>query len=207
MFAWAEKQLERISKTVAPVPLDPGHQFKDALASGNVTTALALLSRSSNSGAGGNKNGVIMSQDGSTIQPLLLDAHKTILNTRKGSFPIHVACEYGAIDVVQVLIGEYGVSPEQVDTVGNTPLHYATSSSHQQAFHLVQILVQDYNVSLSVKNMQGMTPYDVCTVNKTRQWLLPIQLQRETPQCLDDGGVGLPPGMDMGGIKLSSLQH
>jgi len=187
MLAWAEKQLDRLSKTVAPVSLDVGHQFKDALASGNNASALALLSQQHPTNE-------------STLQGV--NAHTTILNNTKGSLAIHVACEYGAMDMVPVLIRDFGVSPEQLDGLGNTPLHYATSSQHPQAFNLVQMLVNEYKVSLSVKNMQGLTPYDVCSVNRTRQWLLPIQLQRETQHCLDNGGVGLPPGIDLGGIKL-----
>jgi hypothetical protein len=188
MFAWAEKQLERLSKTVAPEPTGAVHQFKEALASANSASALALLCSPNNA------------------EPAL-DAHRAVLHNIKGSLPIHIAAEYGNVDVVQALIRDLGVSPQQMDAQGNTPLHYATSSQHPQAFHLVQFLVNEYHVSLSVRNNHGQTPYDVCSVNRTRQWLLPIQLQRETQECLDNGGVGLPPGIDMGGIKLSHTTH
>jgi hypothetical protein len=34
--------------------------------------------------------------------------------------------------------------------------------------------------------------------------LLPLQLQAETQRALDNGGVGLPPGIDLGGLKIAN---
>ena len=57
---------------------------------------------------------------------------------------------------------------------------------------------------LSAKNRMGQTPYDVAQLNVVLQYLLPIQLQAETQAALDNGGVGLPQGIDLGGLKISN---
>ena len=106
------------------------------------------------------------------------------------------------MNVVQSLIAQYGVSAEQFDHQGNTPLHYAASSKVIGAVHLVKCLVNEYHVSVTVKNGAGKTAYDIATQDSIRQYLLPIQLQRETQECIDNGGRGLPDGIDMGGMNI-----
>jgi len=106
------------------------------------------------------------------------------------------------VNVVQSLIAQYGVSAEQFDHLGNTPLHYAASSNVSGAVQMVKCLVNEYNVSVTIKNGAGKTAYDVATQDSIRQYLLPIQLQRETQECIDNGGRGLPDGIDMGGINI-----
>ena len=67
------------------------------------------------------------------------------------------------------------------------------------------MLIQEYGASAMSKNSQGQTPYDASTVNSVRQWLLPLQLQAETQYALDNGGAGLPPGIDLGGLRVKNL--
>jgi hypothetical protein len=106
------------------------------------------------------------------------------------------------VNVVQSLIAQYGVSAEQFDHQGNTPLHYAASSKVIGAVHLIKCLVNEYHVSVTVKNGAGKTAYDMATQDSIRQYLLPIQLQRETQECIDNGGRGLPDGIDLGGMNI-----
>lgn len=189
-FSKLAQQFERLSEQLAPVPTDPAHRFKKAVQSGDTNFAMSLLSPTPPPLA-----------DGTVCSPL--DPLSTILDKQKGSFAIHCAAEYSQIPIVQSLISQFGVSPEQFDAQGNTPLHYACSSTHPAALDLVKLFVIEYNVSVTVKNAMGQTPYDVSKQDRIRQYLLPIQLQRETQECLDNGGQGLPPGIDLGGLSIN----
>lgn len=189
-FSKLAQQFERLSEQLAPVPTDPAHRFKKAVQSGDTNFAISLLSPTPPPLA-----------DGTVCSPL--DPLSTVLDKQKGSFAIHCAAEYSQISIVQSLISEFGVSPEQFDAQGNTPLHYACSSAHPAALDLVKLFVIEYKVSPTVKNAMGQTPYDVSKQDRIRQYLLPIQLQKETQECLDNGGQGLPPGIDLGGLSIN----
>ncbi|GFH60980.1 hypothetical protein CTEN210_17456 [Chaetoceros tenuissimus] len=188
LFAWANSKLEQLSEQIAPVPNDPGIRFARACSSYDSNLALQLLSSPP------------PFPDGSHCPAV--DPFSSITNKQKGSLAIHTAAEYGLTNVVQSLIGQYGVSAEQFDHQGNTPLHYASMSKVPGALQLVKMLVNEYNVSVTVKNMNGKTAYDGATQDSVRQYLLPIQLQKETQECIDNGGRGLPEGIDMGGIRI-----
>jgi hypothetical protein len=189
-FSKLAQQFERLSEQLAPIPNDPAHRFTKAVQSGDINFAMSLLSPTPPPLA-----------DGTMCSPL--DPLSTVLNKQKGSFAIHCAAEHSQIPIVQSLISQFGVSPEQFDAQGNTPLHYACASSHPAALDLVKLLVTEYNVSVTVKNAMGQTPYDMSKQDRIRQYLLPIQLQRETQECLDNGGQGLPPGIDLGGLSIN----
>mmetsp|Transcript_7860 Transcript_7860/g.14813 ORF Transcript_7860/g.14813 Transcript_7860/m.14813 type:complete len:849 (+) Transcript_7860:469-3015(+) len=189
LFAWANRQLEQLTDKLAPVPNDPAHRFSKACSSNDGQFALQLLSSLPPP-----------LPDGTHCSPL--DPFSTIINKQKGSFAIHCAAEYAQVHVVKALIAQFGVSPEQFDQQGNTPLHHAAASQYPQAFELVKMLVKEYNVSATVQNMNGQTPYDLAKIDSIRQFLLPIQLQSETQKCIDNGGKGLPEGIDMGGLVI-----
>ena len=189
LFAWANKQLETLSDKLAPMPTDSAHRFSKACSSKDTQLALALISQTPPP-----------LPDGTYTSPL--DVFNTIISG-KGTLPIHCASVYAQTSVVQTLIAQYGVPAEQFDEKGNTPLHYASFSKDPTAITIVKMLVNDYKVSVTIKNMEGKTPYDVALQDSIRQFLLPIQLQRETQECLDNGGRGLPQGIDMGGMTVS----
>lgn len=189
-FSKLAQQFERLSEQLAPIPTDPVHRFTKAVQTGDVNFALALLSSNPPPLA-----------DGTVCSPL--DPFRSIFNKQKGTLAIHCAAEHAQVAIVRSLISQYGVSPEQFDTQGNSPLHYAASSIQPSSLELVKILVTEFNVSVTVKNAMGQTPYDISKQDRVRQYLLPIQLQKETQECLDNGGHGLPPGIDLGGISLN----
>lgn len=180
LFSWANKQLEKLAETVAPVCSDePHHRFLSCLNSGDEQTALSLLS------------------DHPPLDP------NHILNPARGTRPIHAASRASAASVVRSLIDHHGISPDCLDLAGNGALHHAASSDARNATDVVKFLVER-GAGVTLKNSEGRTPYDVSSNATVRQYLLPLQLQRETQACLDSGGEGLPMGIDLGGNRVAN---
>ena len=178
MFNWATEQLEKLSQTVAPPPDDPSSRFVYCVQKNDEVGAQGCLAE---------------------IDPLY-----TIVQSTKGTTPLHLACGHSMMNLIRQIMAIPGASMEVTDAAGNTPLHHASMSTDQgNALHTVRMLVTEYNASVVAKNWNGQTPYDVATLNGIRQYLLPIQLQQETQHAIDNGGVGLPPGIDMGGLRIS----
>lgn len=178
MFAWATEQLDKLSQTVAPPPTDAPGRYQYAVQRLDEETAMGCVAE---------------------FEPLY-----TVVNVTKGSYPVHLACQYSLVRLIRLLMNQPGASVEQVDKNGDTPLHYACMSTQPNALDVVKMLLMDYGADVCAKNAQGKYPYDVATLNSIRQHLLPIQLQKETQACLDNGGQGLPPGIDLGGLKIQN---
>ena len=178
MFNWATEKLEKLSQTVAPPPEDPVSRYVYCVQKHDEAGAQACLVE---------------------IDPLY-----TIVQSTKGTTPLHLACGHSMVNLIRQILTIPGASTEVTDAAGNTPLHHASMSTDTvNGANVVKMLVTEYNASVVAKNWQGQTPYDVATLNGIRQYLLPIQLQQETQQAIDNGGVGLPPGIDMGGLRIS----
>ena len=178
MFAWAQSKFDQLSEAVAPPPDDGPGRFAYACQRGEEDNAMGCIAE--------------------------FDPSLTVVNQSKGIYPLHLACQYSLIRLVKLLFTQPGIMPDQTDAAGNTPLHYAAMSTAPAGLECVQLLIQQYGANVCTKNYQGQTPYDVATMNSIRQYLLPIQLQAETQQALDNGGQGLPPGIDLGGLRIKN---
>ncbi|KAL7528679.1 hypothetical protein ACHAWF_002662 [Thalassiosira exigua] len=171
MFNWANKQLEKLSETLAPPSSVPTHRFLSALASSDEGGALAFLN--------------------DPHEPL--DPHAPV-HPQRGTNCLHAAAGHGAATVVRELITTRGMAVDCLDYEGRTPLHYAGSSSStppQAALSLVKMLVEEFGASVLSKDRNGQTPYDVATSQAVRGYLLPKQLQQET--ALEGAGAVVPP--------------
>lgn len=181
MFQWANKQLEKLSETLAPPPSTPGHRYLAAVASHQEHVALAILN--------------------DPHEPL--DPYSSL--NQKGMNALHAAASHGIVSIIRQLIGR-GVRVDIADYNGWTALHHAAASSSmsaQSALATVKVLVEELGASVVMKDATAQTPYDVGTSQAVRGYLLPKQLQQETQECLDNGGAGLMPGIDMGGMKVN----
>ena len=179
MFQWATSTFDKISQTVAPPPTDGASRFAYAVQRNEEENAMGCIAE--------------------------IDPARTVVNHAKGLYPIHMACQYSMIRLIQLLMNQPGLHIEQPDSSGNTPLHHAAMSSNPAAgLECVKLLIQQYGASVLAKNYQGQTPYDVASLNGIRQFILPIQLQAETQIALDNGGQGLPPGIDLGGLRIKN---
>lgn len=181
MFQWANKQLEKLSETLAPPPSTPAHRYLAAVASHQEHVALAILN--------------------DPHEPL--DPYSSL--NQKGMNALHAAASHGIVSIIRQLIGQ-GVRVEIADYNGWTALHHAAASSSmsaQTALATVKVLVEELGASVVMKDATAQTPYDVGSSQAVRGYLLPKQLQQETQECLDNGGAGLMPGIDMGGMKVN----
>ena len=154
MFQWAQKTFDQISQTVAPPPQDGPGRFAYNVQRSEEDAALGCLGE--------------------------FDPVYTVVNQGKGWYPIHMACQYSLVRLIRQLLNYPGMNIEQVDKIGNTPLHHACTSSDGRALEVVQFLVNEYGANVLAKNSQGQTAYDLASSNNVRQFLLPIQLQKET---------------------------
>ena len=186
MLSWASSRLESLAQTVAPPPTDPNTKIVYCCQREDEEGALAILQ-----------------------QQQLPDPVYTIVQTSKGQTPLHLACLYSMPKLIQHILSclqEPTALMQITDAEGNTPLHCACMSNKPNALDVVKMLLQTQptTVAVGTKNNFGQTPYDVASLNMVRQYLLPIQLQAETQAALDNGGRGLPPGIDLGGLKISN---
>lgn len=180
MLAWASDQFDKISQTVAPPPTDAAGRFAYAVQRLDENTAMGCIAE---------------------IDPL-----RTVVNHSRGWFPIHMACQYSMVRLIRLLMNQPGVSVQQPDYAGFTPLHHACMSTQRpNGLEVAKLMLNEYGADPCAKNSHGQTPYDVATLDSIRQYLLPIQLQRETQVALDNGGQGLPPGIDLGGLKINRV--
>ncbi|KAL7499427.1 hypothetical protein ACHAWT_009535 [Skeletonema menzelii] len=181
MFQWANKQLEKLSETLAPPPSTPAHRYLAAVASHQEDVALSILN--------------------DPHEPL--DPYSSL--NQKGMNALHAAASHGIVNIMRQLIGR-GVRVDIADYNGWTALHHAAASSSmsaQSALATVKVLVEELGASVVMKDATAQTPYDVGSSQAVRGYLLPKQLQKETQECLDNGGAGLMPGIDLGGMKVN----
>ena len=132
--------------------------------------------------------------------------HERMDEKYSGKRPIHFAAEYGNITAVRTIIEQYHVDPTQpscFDYQGNTVLHFAAYSGNLELVKFLLTNQPQMQQLICMKNSNGMTPYDFTEGASVRQYLLPLQLQEETKQCLANGGAGLTPGIDMGGMQVA----
>lgn len=130
-----------------------------------------------------------------------------IVHAAKQQVPLHVSCTCGLMQLTRQLLQQPGATLDVVDGGGNTVLHCAAMCNASVGLDLVKMLINEMGANVCAKNYQNQTPYDVATLNNIRQYLLPLQLQQETKEAIANGGTGLPPGIDMGGLHISNNHH
>jgi len=189
MFAWANQKLSELAEQIAPPANDAGHKFLAACSMGDESAAMACL------------DPMYATADCPVLIP-----NQVIGNAQKGMQAIHHAAAAGMIELTRSLVTNYGVSVDNFDFEGNTPLHHACKHSQASSRYLpfVKMLVNEMGASVVVQNSAGQTPYDAATGANVRNFLLPIQLQLETKKALETG-VGLIPGQDLGGLRTMVL--
>ncbi len=81
------------------------------------------------------------------------------LSNVQGQTAVHFACHYSCVEVVDLLVRQYGVSPTQRDIYGDTPLHDAAVNDRD----IVLYLLTHYKVNVNAPRDGNVTPL-MCTV-------------------------------------------
>ena len=72
--------------------------------------------------------------------------------------PLHHAIESGHIDLVRILISEFHVNVNCVDSCGQTPLHYACVKGHRD---MGRMLISDFQAVIECQDNSGKTPLEL----------------------------------------------
>lgn len=76
----------------------------------------------------------------------------------EGQLPLHLACKYGMMAIVECLVGIDQNGPLACDLNQNRPLHYACQFGH---YHVVNYLLKANTVSVSERNSDGKLPFQL----------------------------------------------
>ena len=132
MFQWATDQFDKLTEVMAPPPTDAAGRFSYAVTREDESTAMGCIAE--------------------------IDPVRTIVQQSKGWFPIHMACQYSMLRLIRLLMNQPGISIQQPDYAGMTPLHHACMSTQKSmGLEVVKILLQEYSADPCVKNSQGQT--------------------------------------------------
>lgn len=73
-----------------------------------------------------------------------------------GKTMLHVACEYGAVDVVDMLVNEFDANVSVLDNTDQTPLHLAAGNGHTE---IVSVLCNSIDYSDDLKDFINSTDH------------------------------------------------
>ena len=99
------------------------------------------------------------------IARLLLE-HGADVNTRTnhGQTPLHVAAEYGRVEVVYVLL-EHGANVDAEDNSGRTPLHtHCHTAVDYKNTEVVRVLLE-HGANVGAEDNEGKTAFHIASVN------------------------------------------
>ena len=71
-----------------------------------------------------------------------------------GDTPLHQACKQGWLDIVEILIEEYGCDPNEVTKSGESPLHYACRYGH---INIIKLLCEKYGCDPNTANKSNQS--------------------------------------------------
>ena len=71
----------------------------------------------------------------------------------QGKTPLHIACRYGHIDIMRVLVEVYGCNPKAVDNTGSIPFH--------DACFYDQVEIVDYLIHVANKAVEPLLALDI----------------------------------------------
>lgn len=74
----------------------------------------------------------------------------------KGATPLHWACHQGALPIIEYLLQQEGVNPDEQDKIGQTPLTYAAKEGRD---NVVRRLLQVDGVDPDAQDHKGKTPF------------------------------------------------
>ena len=107
--------------------------------------------------------------------------------------PLHIACEEGFKDIVEILLKEDEIDVNCQSDLLQTPLHLAAKNGFLE---IVKILINDSRVNPSITDIKNLTPLEVTQNQFIKEILEPItvkfedQLESEDEDVIDEVGYG-----------------
>ena len=100
---------------------------------------------------------------------------------------LHLACKYGSLKVVQILIEKHNHDPMEPDDYGDTPFHYATEGNH---LHVLEYLLTKQHFDPHCKNQLQDTPLHVACHGQGQLPMVQLLLSdsRVIPDTQNEGG-------------------
>ena len=100
------------------------------------------------------------------LNELLLGGGDVNESGRYGHTPLHIASEYGHLEIVNFLLAA-GAEVNKTDKSGDTLLHDASKKGH---FKVVKALIRA-KADVRIVNHTGKSPIDVAKTNEIRQYI------------------------------------
>ena len=94
----------------------------------------------------------------------LLKNGANILQTSNDSLqnaPIHIACQYGRLDSLKVLLCCTNRNPNQQNAAGNTALHIVCRKRNSSELQFFQVLTSTPGINPTLVNHEGIAPFEV----------------------------------------------
>ena len=97
---------------------------------------------------------------------LLLQGNPTALHIEdnNGVVPVHLACQFGTVDIVKYLVDPFDGCLNTLDANNNSTLHYACLGG---TCDVVSYLVQKQSAFVSTRNRYGKIPFQLLTESGT----------------------------------------
>ena len=96
------------------------------------------------------------------FQMLLDNGANLKLTNSQGTNPLHIAAIIDHKAIVEYLLEEGKIQPNETDNAGNTPLHYAASSGATNSAKFLLL----YGAKISIRNNDGNTPKQIAEQGK-----------------------------------------
>ena len=95
---------------------------------------------------------------------LMMKNRLNILQTSNDKFqnaPIHIACIYSRLDILEFLLGYTNCDPNQQNAEGNTALHIVCRMRISSVLGFLGVLTSTPGINLTLVNHEGIAPLDV----------------------------------------------
>ena len=76
----------------------------------------------------------------------------------EGVTPLHLAAEYGCLEMIHMLVKELGAGVNVKTFQGSTPLHIATEMGEHET---ARVLIEELGATVDAKDSYGTTPLHV----------------------------------------------
>ena len=109
---------------------------------------------------------IACAEGNTVIVELLLNNGADILKPhRNEDAPIHIACKFGRLSTLKVLLGHTNCDPNQQNAEGNTALHIVCRKRTGRELQFLELLTSTPGINLTLVNHEGDAPIHTACMN------------------------------------------